>query len=291
MPELPEVETTVRDLKKKVLKRTFIDVWTDSKKLIKQPKDFKFFRKDLKGRKIINIERRAKNILIRLSGEKTLLIHQKMTGHLLVGKWKPINGKWKPSSRGPLEEKVNEYIHIMFWLSGNLTMALSDLRKFAKIELWNNKDLLSSKDFKKLGPEPLDKEFTLLKFKEIMANKKGKIKKVLMDQSVISGIGNIYSDEILWKAKIHPLREVSSLKEEDLKRIYSAIKNILQKAIKLKGDSMSDYRLISGGKGGYQKVQKVYQREGQKCPVCSGLVKRIKINGRSAHFCPACQRL
>ena len=290
MPELPEVETTVRDLKKKVLSRTFIDVWTDFKKLIKRPKDFKIFKEEVKGKRIINIERRAKNILIRLSGGKTLLIHQKMTGHLLAGKWKFDSGRWKTVLKGPMEDSVNSFIHLIFFLNGGLMLALSDLRKFAKVELWDDKELLQNENFRKLGPEPLNKTFTFLKFKGITTGKRGKIKKVLMDQNIISGIGNIYSDEILWKARVNPLRDVSGLKEKELKNIFSSIKVVLKKEIALKGDSMSDYRLINGEKGGYQKVQKVYRREGKECSVCGGIIKRIKVNGRSAHFCPNCQK-
>ena len=113
-----------------------------------------------------------------------------------------------------------------------------------------------------------------------------------MDQSVIAGIGNIYSDEILWEARIHPLKDVSTLGETDLKNIYNAILKVLKKGIEFKGDSMSDYRRPNGEKGGYQNVQKVYRKEGQACPVKNcGIIKRIKIGGRSAHFCPKCQKL
>ena len=290
MPELPEVETTVKTLKRKVLNRTFLGVWTDSKN-IKKPKNFWDFEKELKGEKIKDIKRRAKNILFYLSGNKILLIHQKMTGHLLFGKWEIINGKWRSSKKGPLGESVNLFIHLMFWLDKSEMLALSDLRKFAKVELWDKDELEESEEFKKLGPEPLEKEFTFLEFKKTLPQK-GKIKQVLMDQNVIAGIGNIYSDEILWEAKIHPLKDVSRLSGGELKRIYSAIKKILKKAIKLKGDSMSDYRLINGRKGGYQKVQKVYQQQGNFCKrKDGGKIQCLKIGGRTAHFCPICQKL
>jgi len=302
MPELPEVETTVRDLKKKVPGRTFIDVWTDFQKMIKKPKDFKDFKKEIKGRKIENIRRRGKNILIDLSGRhppatrKTLLIHQKLTGHLLIGNWKldtthpPSLGNWKPLKTGPLQEKINTYIHLMFWLSGNLMLALSDLRKFAKVELLNKEDL--KKELSSLGLEPLDKSFTFEKFKKaLLKRRKGKIKQVLMDQTVIAGIGNIYSDEILWRAKIHPFKDVSKLTEEELKKIYQAMKKILGKAIEVKGESISDFRRISGEKGGFDPLRKVYRKEGEKCNRCGTIIKRVKLAGRSAHFCPSCQRL
>jgi len=294
MPELPEVETIVRDLKKEVLGRTFVDVWTDFPKMVKLPKSFEQFKKEIKGKKIQKIWRRGKNILINLPGNKTLLIHQKLTGHLLVGNWKldathlPPSGNWKPLSKGPLEEPVNRFIHLMFWLSGGLMLALSDLRKFAKVGLLSKEDL--EKELSFLGPEPLEKSFTLEKFKEALENKKGKIKQVLMDQTVIVGIGNIYSDEILWEAKIHPLKEVSKLTKDELKKIYQAMRKILEKSIKLGGESISDFRRISGEIGYFDKERKVYRREGEKCIRCGTIIKRIKLAGRSAHFCPNCQQ-
>ena len=288
MPELPEVETTIRALRKKVLNRTFIDFYTDSSKQIKKPKLAKF-KKELIGKKIKKIERRAKNILFWLSENKTLLIHQKMTGHLLVGKWKMRKGKWFVQNKGALEEKVNQYLHFLFFLDNKQTMALSDLRKFAKIELWDNKELAQSKQIKELGPEPLEKSFTFAKFKQRLKNKKGKIKQVLMDQKVIAGIGNIYSDEILFEAKVDPFKNTSKLKEKELKKIYSAVKKILKKAVKLKGTSISDYRDPQGEPGFFEKHRKVYRRTGEKCKICGTIIKRVKIGGRSAHFCPQCQ--
>ena len=164
MPELPEVETIVLGLKKKVLGRTFLDVWTDWTKTIKKPKDFRIFKKQIKGKKIKEIKRRGKNILFKLSGNKTLLIHQKLTGHLLFGNWKFRGGKWEPEILGPLEDPANRFLHLMFWLDNGKQLALSDLRKFAKVELWNSQELLESKEFKSLGPEPLEKYFTFHKF-------------------------------------------------------------------------------------------------------------------------------
>ncbi|MDP2741709.1 MAG: DNA-formamidopyrimidine glycosylase family protein, partial [bacterium] len=193
MPELPEVETTIKGLNSKVLNRTFIDVWTDSKKIIKKPRNFNSFKEEIKGKKIKRIWRRGKNIIIDLSNDYSLLVHQKMTGHLLYGTWSIKHGIWESSEKGPLEEKTNKYIRIMFFLDNKKMLALSDLRKFAKVELWRTKELLNSKEFKSLGPEPLEKDFTFEKFKKVLENKKGKIKQVLMDQSVIVGIGNIYS--------------------------------------------------------------------------------------------------
>jgi formamidopyrimidine-DNA glycosylase len=296
MPELPEVETTVRGLKEKILERFFVDVWTDFQKLIKKPKTFEQFKKEIKGKKIENIWRRGKNIIFTLSENKSLLIHQKLTGHLLVGQWSFNKGFWGVETKGPLNEKINSYIHLLFTLDNGQMLALSDLRKFAKIELWETKELENSEEMKKLGPEPLDKSFTFERLREALKDylqlkRKGKIKQVLMDQNIIAGVGNIYSDEILWRAKIHPLKEVSKLTEKELKKIYKFLKEVLKKAIKVKGESFSDYRTPSGEKGGFDSLRKVYQREGERCSSCKNIIKRVKMAGRSAHFCPVCQKL
>jgi len=293
MPELPEVETIVRDLKKKIIGRTIKAAWFDAPKLIKP--SAKNLQK-IKGLKIEDIKRRAKNILIYLSDKKLLLIHQKLTGHLLYGKWKIKkiqNSKFKVQSllKGPLEEDVNNYIHLIFYLDNGWQMALSDLRKFAKILFGSQEEIENLEEIKKLGPEPLEKSFDFKKFKEVITRKSGKIKQVLMDQNVIAGIGNIYSDEILWEAKIHPFRAVKSLSEDDLKKIFLSLKKILSEALRLRGTSVSDYRDPAGKKGYYEVRRRVYQREGEKCRRCSALIKRVKIAGRSAHFCPKCQKI
>ncbi|MFH1714226.1 MAG: DNA-formamidopyrimidine glycosylase [Candidatus Nealsonbacteria bacterium] len=292
MPELPEVETVVRELRKEVRNRTFLDTWTDSKKLIKKPIDFNLFKKQLKGKKIERLERRAKNILFRISGGKTLLVHLKMTGHLLSGKWKMERGKWKVLGKNHfLEDPMNRFIHLIFWLDNGEMLALSDLRKFAKVELWTTSDLENSEGFRSIGPEPLQKSFTFQKFKEATRGKKGKIKKVLLDQKTIAGIGNIYSDEMLFKSKIHPLKEVSRLSGKELKRLYFSMKEVLKLGIKLGGESFSDFRRLSGKKGNYDSKRLVYRRTGEKCSVCQSKIQKVKVGGRSAHFCPKCQRL
>lgn len=292
MPELPEVQTIVNDLNKKVRGLTITDVWTDWPKYFKRSSGgFEGFEKVVKNKKIEKVWRVGKNIIFGMHGNKDMLIHQKMTGHILVGKWKFRDKKWVVSEKGLLAEKVNGYIHAMFWLSSGAMMALSDLRKFAKILLFNDGDLKNLEDVKNIGPDLLMPSFKFGEFKSLITKKRGVIKKVLMDQSIISGIGNIYADEILFAVKVHPLKRAENLSDEELKLIFNASKNILKKAIKLRGTSTSDFRDTSGKAGSFGAVLKVYQREGKKCPRnCDGIIKRIKIGGRSAHFCPICQR-
>ncbi|MCD6114736.1 DNA-formamidopyrimidine glycosylase [bacterium] len=290
MPELPEVETTVLDLKRKVLKRTFLDIWTDAPKLIKKP-NLEEFKREIKGKKIQDIKRKGKFIIFYLSGDKRLLIHQKLTGHLLVGQWKKENEEWVPVKKGPLEDPMNKFIHIIFFLDNGLMIAFSDLRKFGRVELLTKKELENLKDLKELGPDPLDKNFTFDRFKQIIQNQKRKIKAVLMDQKLISGIGNIYSDEILFRAGVHPFKPANTLQEREIRKIYRNIKSVLKKAIKLGGESISDYRRPDGRKGGFDKERKVYRREGMPCYVCGTKIERGKINSRSTYFCPKCQKL
>jgi len=292
MPELPEVETIVRDLNKTLKGLKITDVWTDLKKIIKQP-TYDIFVRQVKGREILGARRRAKYILIDLSGNKTIVIHQKISGHLLYGKWKIEDKTPQSAISGPLKnDPQNRFIRFILYLNNGKQLGLSDLRRFAKVLLIDTDKVKELKEIKELGPEPLEKDFSFEEFKEIIRKKRGKIKPVLMDQTVIAGIGNIYSDEILWYAKIHPLRAIEKLKEQELEEIYQAIKKVLPMAIEAKGDSMQDYRRLSGELGNYQYQQKVYQMTGKKCPRNDGgTIKRIKIGERSAHFCPVCQRI
>ena len=304
MPELPEAQTIVSDLRKILPGLKIVGVETDWKKMFKNC-SFENFKKEVVGEKILDVRRIGKNILIDLTGNKTILVHQKMTGHFLYGKWEmvtpPVAGeaRWLGKEAGAIrDDPQNRFIHLVFDLSNKKQLALSDLRKFAKVLLWPTDKLSALKDINNLGPDPTAENFDFNKFQERLAplaaglgGKKGKIKTVLMDQSVFAGIGNIYSDEILWLAGIHPLRQVSSLAQEELEKIFSSTKKILKKAIEARGTSDSDYRDPSGNKGGYQKMLYVYGLKGEKCQKKDGgIIARLKVGGRSAHFCPVHQK-
>lgn len=280
MPELPEVQTTVNGLNRFVKGLTIKDVWTDyysefhlGKPNIKDRKYFKKFRIAVVGAKILGATRRAKNILIGLDNGKTILVHMKLTGYLFYGDC----------------QQKEKFVHIVWKLSNGKCLALSDLRKFAKVTLVDTDKLKIDSDLKNLGPEPLEKNFTWQKFKERLLKKpKMKIKQALMDQTIIAGIGNIYSDEMLWRASIHPLQKVAEIPQVKIKKMYTAMRKILQHSIKIGGDSESDYRNILGQRGNFQNETRAYGRDGENCskPKCLGIIKRIKIAGRSAHFCP-----
>lgn len=282
MPELPEVQTTVNGLNLTVRGRKIIDIWTDYKSSYKAHKDsikegnfYKEFRKKIIGQKILKAERRAKNILIHLTGGHTILVHMKMTGHFVYDR--------------------PDYPHVRFALKldNGKTLALSDMRRFAKVTICDTDKLNESPHLSNIGPEPLERSFTYPKFKErLLKRAKGKVKTVLMDPSVVAGIGNIYSDEILWRAGVHPVSVASKIPEKNLKLMFTAMKSVLQKGIKFGGDSMSDYRNIKGEKGEFQKHHKAYRRTGKKCSKKDGgVITRLVVGGRSAHFCPKHQKL
>jgi formamidopyrimidine-DNA glycosylase len=331
MPELPEVTTTVNGLQKVLPGLVISGIWTDLAKRdqkIKQFKDtiknenfFKSFKRKIIGQKIINVERRAKNILINIaptpsasghspSGREryTILIHLKMTGHLLFGEYtkKVIKNEklriinWIPKNIGPLNDPYNRFIHVVFSFSnprhaeaGGKHLVFCDSRKFGKVTIIKTRDLENSLHLKDLGPEPLQKSFIFLKFKNrLLLKSNWKIKTVLMNQSVIAGIGNIYSDEMLWLAGIHPESNPINIPDSQLLKLYKAMREVLKKGIDFGGDSMSDYRNIHGERGNFQKEHNVYQKKGEKCMKkgCKGVIIRKVINGRSAHFCNVHQK-
>ncbi len=321
MPELPEVQTTVDGLNKTVKGLTIKDVWSDLprqninrpdyKETIKYLPFFEMFQKSVRGKKIVSAERRAKNILINLSGGHTILIHMKMTGHLLFGEYvkKMIKNqipmtKWEPSPKEKnqaLRDPFNRFLHLVISFTNGKQLVLSDVRKFAKVTLLSTAEAHQTKHLDNLGPEPLEKDFGARAFVARMMRKpKGKIKSVLMDQSVISGVGNIYSDEALWLAGIHPLSIVSNIPEKKLGELFFAVQTVLKKGIDFGGDSTSDYRQIDGTRGNFSGQHNAYRLTGKPCnekvllpasPLggkkcgCSGVIKRIVVGGRSAHFC------
>jgi len=297
MPELPEVFTIVQDLKTKISGHKILEVDSDWPSLIKEP-DYKRFKKEIKGLFIEDIIRRGKNIIILLSRKKALIIHLKMTGHPLVSTcWEFTRGKLKKKDLEECKEldsidkdPQNRFVHVGFTLDKGKSLLLSDLRKFATLKLVEKSKIPSL--FSDLGPEAINGDLDFKKFKEVLKNQKKAIKKVLIDQKIIAGIGNIYSDEILFGANIHPLKPANTLLPEKIKKLYTSMKKILNEAIQKRGTSISDFRDTAGEKGLYGNYRKVYRKEGEKCPKhCGGNIKRIVLNGRSAHFCPECQKL
>lgn len=299
MPELPEVHTTAAGLDRTIVGLKTTDVWTDydskfhyGKPNIKDPKFFREFKKVVTGTKVTSVTRRAKNILIHLSNNHTILIHMKMTGHVMYGKYEKKNKSWIALDDGPLKDAFNQFIHFVISFSNGKQIVLSDVRKFAKVTLLETESIEISDDLKNTGPEPL--ELSSKQFKKAIQRKpNGFIKQVLINHEVIAGIGNIYSDEMLWRAGIHPLEKVRDITEKQWLLLRTAMKHVLKKGIKLRGDSTSDYRNIDGRPGEFHAHHSAYQRTGDKCDKrgCSGIIERIKVAARSTHFCPKHQKL
>ena len=320
MPELPEVQTIISDLNKKIKGDTIVGFWSDWKKAVKNI-PAKKFREEIQDRKILGARRIGKNIFIDLNGGKTIYIHLKMTGHLLVKsqanvqllisnsqkkfKSQIINSKQK----NYFNEKVNQYVRHIWFLkfqipnlkfqtnpkfqipNFNKTLEFSDLRKFGKIILVNTDEVENLKEIKNLGIDALNSEFTLKKFREILKKRQNSlIGVILMNQNLIAGIGNIYRSEILFDAKILPARKTGGLEPKEIENLFKSVKKILKKAVKMRGTSDRDYRDTAGAPGGFQKVLKVYRREKQKCKKCDTIIKRIKLGQRSAYYCLGCQK-
>jgi len=302
MPELPEVHTTTTHLNSLIIGKEVFNTWSDyssphykGKKNIKDDKYFEGFSKNIIGTKIISVERRGKNILINLNSKDIILVHLKMTGHLLFGKYE-FNKKeniWKTLEEGPLQDPFNQYLRFIITFSDGTHLVMSDMRKFGKITLLQSKEDIN-RELGKLGNEPLEKDFTFKVFNEKLDKKPNwPIKKTIMDQELFVGVGNIYSDEAMWLSNIHPQSVTSSLLEESRRILYRNIKKVLKSGIKFGGDSMQDYRRPDGTPGKFQLKHNVYQRKNKSCldKKCSGIIERIVVGGRSSHFCNMCQKL
>jgi formamidopyrimidine-DNA glycosylase len=266
MPELPEVETIKRELEKALLGKKITEVCVYHPKVIREPSVEKF-KKGLEGATVKNILRKAKVLILELSNGKSLVIHLKMTGQLVY----PGNGK---TSR------------VSFHLSDGKTLDFNDQRLFAELRLME--DWRDLKFIQGLGPEPFD--INVENFKEMLAQKKTKIKPLLMDQTFISGIGNLYAAEALFRARINPARPANSLSDKEKTLLFNKIKDTLRQAIEHKGSSVDQYVQLSGAPGNFVKYHKVYDREGKPCFVCKSPVKRTALGGRGTYFCPKCQK-
>ncbi len=226
----------------------------------------KIIGKRLNGRKIIGVRRRAKILIVDFADSSSLIFHLKLTGQLI------FNGK--PS----------QHTRKVFNFDDGSQLIFNDTRKFG----WWKKVKGTREIEEKFGPEAL--EINLESFKTLLEKRQNsKIKPLLMDQKFIAGIGNIYSDEILFAAKVNPLRQVKTLSDKEIQQIHQNIKKILEKAIRCRGTTEQYYRDACGREGDYAKYLKIYRKEGEKCSRCGTIIKRVKIGGRSAHFCPKCQ--
>ncbi len=273
MPELPEVETIKTDLQKTICGKRIIRIMISNPKVIRQPHPAAF-KKSLEGLTIKRILRRGKLLILELSKGKFLTVHFKMTGQLVL--------------RGPLAAApVKSITRVTFYLSSGMVLDFNDQRLFGELRLIN--DWQKLKFIQKLGPEPFD--LTLADFKDMLAKRKTRIKPLLMEQTFISGIGNIYASEILFRSKINPQRPVQDLTSQEQAVLYKEMIKVLKSAIKHGGSSVDDYVRVSGKNGDYARFHRVYGRKGKPCFVCLAPVKKIAQGGRGTYFCANCQPL
>jgi formamidopyrimidine-DNA glycosylase len=282
MPELPEVETVARDLRPRLVGATIVGARTNWVRTLRS-QDPMAFDAGVAGREILAVGRRAKQLVVELSGEAALTIHLKMTGQLFV------------VQAGTPEDP---YVRLVLELADGREVHFRDIRKFGKIGLYGRdpvsgelvEELGGAAVFAAIGPEPLADSFTLRDFRGRLRRRKGRLKPLLVDQSFLAGVGNIYADEALWRARLHPLRSASSLRPPDERRLYEAIRAVLGEAVERRGSSIDDYTAPDGD-GSMQERLNVYQRTGEPCSRCGRPIKRIVIGARSTHFCSWCQRL
>jgi formamidopyrimidine-DNA glycosylase len=271
MPELPEVETVVRGLGTSLIGRTIARVtirWSGS---IGAP-DPDTFVQQLNGKNITDVDRRGKWIVIKLSGEQTLLVHLRMTGQLMLE---------------PADCPDDEYTRVILTLDSGQRLRFSDMRKFGRLILTKDVDEVLGT----LGPEPLADDFTLKQFGQMLARRRGRIKPLLLNQRFLAGLGNIYVNEALWQAGVHPLRHANSLSSEEVEALYRAMRSVLRAAVVDGGTTLENgnFRQVDGSSGDFASQLEVYGRECEPCLRCGAPVERIKVGQRSAFFCPCCQ--
>jgi len=271
MPELPEVETVARGLRGPLVGRTFTGVTVRWPRTIAHPAVDELARQ-IAGRRVAAVGRRGKYVVVELD-RGWLLIHLKMSGRLQVV---------------PASEPLDGHTHTVFDLDDGRQLRFRDVRKFGRVYLVDEAEQVTAA----LGPEPLAEDLTLDEFCRLLARRSGRLKSLLLNQAFLAGLGNIYADEALFAARLHPLRRADSLSPEEQLRLYEAIRAVLGRAVANRGTTLDDrgYTDAEGRAGGYQDQIAVYGRTGEPCPTCQAPIERIGVGGRSTHFCPRCQR-
>ena len=289
MPELPEVEVVKRSLESKILNSIIKKVQINDHKLRYKVK--REIVKKLSGKKINKIKRRSKFLIFEINKTYLMLVHLGMTGKFFLEDRN--KKKFKTSFYYFLDyQKDQKHNRVIFFLSKNRKLIYNDVRKFGFIKLYKLSDYIRISHLKNLGPEPLEKKWNFKYFKNYIVNKKRNIKNILMDQRFVSGLGNIYVNEILFLSGVRPCSEVKELKDFKIKKIIKNSKMILKKSIKLGGSTIKDFSSENGKKGVFQEHLKIYGRKGKKCSNvdCNTNIVRIVISNRATFFCKKCQK-
>ena len=295
MPELPEVETVARDLQRRVAGATIRDATVHWHRTIRHPQPPERFAVEIAGATIRRVTRRAKTVLLHLEDGRVMTVALRMTGALIV------------VDAGTPDDP---YARVVFCLTDGRELRYRDVRKFGRIGLWPGGGLRSvgagrggrsrrvaeggqryriGEVFSGHGPEPLSRGFTVDRLAERLARRSAKLKTLLLDQSFIAGVGNIYADEALWRARLHPLRSADTLDDRDVRRLHRAVRQVLRQGIANRGSSFSDYVGVDGEPGENAERLAVYRRTDQPCYRCGRPIRRIVAGQRSTHFCPRCQ--
>ncbi len=271
MPELPEVETIRTEISPLIIGRRITNVEVFWERMVKEP-SLEEFRRGVTGQPIKSVDRRGKYLLIRLGSGDTLVVHLKMSGALIVG---------KPADKPP------KYTHAVIDLDGGVRIFFNDPRKFGLMRLAKDDATVVGR----LGPEPLEPGFTPAVLGKLLAGRKAPIKALITDQDLLAGVGNMYADEALYEAKIHPLRTGGSLTATEIRRLHAAILKVLVGAIGSKGASIENYLRPDGSKGTAHDEFKVAHQRKATCPRCGTPIQRITVRNRGTYFCPKCQRM
>ena len=286
MPELPEVETVRRGLNNLIIGKVVATETHDTAKgFPNTPADVRAF---LSGATITAVRRRAKVLMIDLSTGYSLVIHLKMTGQLVyVGETRFGAGHPNDSLVNTLPDKSTR---VTLTFTDRSALYFNDQRKFGWMRLMPTVEIPNIDFMQKVGPEPLSDEFTAEIFMQRMQRrKKTSIKAALLDQSVLAGVGNIYADESLWGAKIHPSRQVQSITDAEFTALYTDLREVMNLAIAKGGSSNHTYINAEGKKGSYMDFARAFRREGQPCPRCGATIEKLRVAGRGTHICPVCQ--
>jgi len=286
MPELPEIEIVKRSLFKMINKAKIIDIKINNKNL--RYKISTTFSKNLIGQRILKISRRSKYLIFSFK-KRILLAHMGMSGKLLLMR-NQDHSLFKTSFYYN-SDIIKKHNHIYFILSNGLVLIYNDVRRFGFFKVYNNTKLDKITFLKKLGLEPFSKKFNIKYFRKFTKNKNKNIKNLLMDQVFVSGLGNIYVNEVLFMSKVNPLRSCNALSEIEIKNLILNIKKILKLSISKGGSSIKDFKNIQGKNGNFQQFFYVYGQENKKCSriSCKGKIKKILIANRSSFYCDKCQ--
>jgi formamidopyrimidine-DNA glycosylase len=269
MPELPEVETIVNQLNHLLPGRRIASTWIGWERIVDRPAVGEFCQR-LTGQVFASASRRGKFLLFALCSSDTLIVHLRMTGSLQV----------HPAACAP-----DKHTHAVMMMDNGQALHYRDPRKFGRLYLVDE----PAEVVGRLGPEPLANDFDVATLACELGGRRARVKSLLLDQRVVAGLGNIYADEALFRAGIHPLRLGSSLTPGELARLRDGICSVLKQAVEAGGSTLRDYRSVGGQVGGFQERLEVFRQNGKPCPVCGAQLERIRVGGRSTHFCPHCQ--